>query len=421
MKYKGFSIYLKTRLRAKGGEYLEYRVVPPKGVEWPTHIPKSGEGLRTEKLTLAHAQRIVDRVEERQYNLDVGRAVNTEQPIKSIFPGYISWGSTYGGKKGTGWSKKTIKQANVELERWTAALGLKAVTDIKLLPFENQVAAMLAAGSRPATVENKARFLTGFCKYAKSRKLMAEDPLAIWPGLDTTPKQIHGDLEPAEIRRLMDAVTPRRRIIYGLAYWCRIRRSAIRDLKVKSMDWVRGGILADYMEIKSRDPKKAFVPVPQPLLGWLWEDTFGRDPEEPLTSISRNNAIKFFRRDLKRARIPPEKDGLKRTFHGLGASTATHLERGGVSEFAIADLMGHSEVDTTRLYLRERIARIQSAQRPLVLGIYPEIEKTQEKPIMETWHPVGTGAQESSQVIDIQGEKLVGMAGFEPTTPTSRT
>ncbi len=62
-------------------------------------------------------------------------------------------------------------------------------------------------------------------------------------------------------------------------------------LTVHSMDWLRGGVSLNYKNVKNRDPDKCWVPVPQPLIGWIWEDCLGRKLEEPFTSISKNNAI----------------------------------------------------------------------------------------------------------------------------------
>jgi integrase len=107
-------------------------------------------------------------------------------------------------------------------------------------------------------------------------------------------------------------------------------------------------------------------PMPQSLLGWILEDCLGRKLEEPLTSNSKNNAIKFFRRDLKRAKLARVKEGLERTSHGLCASTAENLEEAGASPFAIQDVMRHATVDTSGVYLRERLKRIRGAQQLLI-------------------------------------------------------
>jgi integrase len=220
------------------------------------------------------------------------------------------------------YNSKHYRDAGRALETWRTVLALNTVADIKRIPFEQEIDRLLESGLRPGTVENRARFLTGFYGYAKEHGLLAEDPLESWPGLDTTPEVVHGRLDPAEIRQLLTcpAVKLKRKIIYGLAYFCRLRRSEIKTLTVRSMDWIGGGVKLDYRKVKNRDPEKCWVPVPQPLLGWIWENCLGRGLDEPLTSISKNNAIKYFRRDLKRAKIPQVKDRLERTFHGLGAS-----------------------------------------------------------------------------------------------------
>jgi len=142
----------------------------------------------------------------------------------------------------------------------------------------------------------------------------------------------------------------------------------------------------------------------------------GRGLDEPLTSISKNNAIKYFCRDLKRSNIFRDKDGLERTFHGLGASTATNLEEAGASPFAIQDVMGHATLDTTSVYLRERLKRVRGAQRLLVNEVFPENGKSPEESENQSWQKIGNDIGGSLQPLEGQGEELVGMAGFEPPT-----
>lgn len=402
MKYKGFGLYIKKR-KAAGGEVVrDYRIIPPKGVDWPAHLQKNGPALKTDRQTVAHMQQIVDRVDSRNYNIEIGRAVNSGDSVEKLFTLYREYGQTYGGK--SGWSAKHYRDAGTSLEAWRVALNLKTVTDIKRIPFEQEVHRLLKSGLRPGTVENRARFLTGFCGYAKEHCLLAEDPLAAWPGLNKDSQVVHGRLEPVEIRQLLlnPTVTLRRKIIYGLAYFCRLRRGEIHSLKVSSMDWVRSGVRLDPKRVKNRDPEKCWVPVPQPLLGWIWEDATGRAPDDRLTSISKNNAIKYFRRDLKRAKLSLVKDGLERTFHGLGASTATNLEEAGASPFAIQDVMRHASVDTSGIYLREREKRIRGAQRLLVGEVFTESENNPDFSGNGTWQKMGNGNPTSPQVVALQ-------------------
>src|SRR4051812_35539429 len=109
MKYKGFGLYIKKRKGAGDSDARFFRIMPPPGVDWPDHLQKSGPALRTDRLTIDHMQKQVDRVDSRNYNLEIGRAVNSTEPIEKLITLYRNFGKVYGGK--AGWSAKHYKDS----------------------------------------------------------------------------------------------------------------------------------------------------------------------------------------------------------------------------------------------------------------------------------------------------------------------
>ncbi len=83
--------------------------------------------------------------------------------------------------------------------------------------------------------------------------------------------------------------------------------------------------------------------------------------------------------------------------------------------------MRHASVDTSGVYLRERLKRIRGAQQLLIGEVFPGNGNSLEELGNQSWQKIGNKKEEPLQLIELQGISLVGMAGFEPTTPTSRT
>lgn len=193
-----------------------------------------------------------------------------------------------------------------------------------------------------------------------------------------------------EIRRLFAAMQGTPLLMAQLAYGGGLRVSELVRLRIKDMDLDRGQVLVrsgkgdkdrqtilpdrallrlqDHIErLKGlhrldRQNKYPGVFLPDSLsrkyphagiqLQWQWLFPTANLQKDPRTGILRRHHVTTacFRKSLNRANLPAQLT--KRvTPHSLRHSFATHLLESGTDIRTVQDLLGHSKVETTQIYL----------------------------------------------------------------------
>jgi len=155
---------------------------------------------------------------------------------------------------------------------------------------------------------------------------------------------------PEELKRLFNA--PQRlkqRVIFAFIYSAGLRVSEVSNMKITDID-------SDRMQIKIRNSKgnkDRYVILSDYILKGLRKYVASSKPKiylfngkEKGTKLSHGAIQTSFRLAMKVAKI--NKDA---SLHSLRHSFATHLLEDGVDIVTIKELLGHSNIDTTMMYL----------------------------------------------------------------------
>jgi site-specific recombinase XerD len=158
-----------------------------------------------------------------------------------------------------------------------------------------------------------------------------------------------------EIRRLL--ATPRmlkHRVVMGLLYGCGLRCFEVRHIQLPDVDFDR-----KMLHVRcGKGNKERYVPISQILIDWMQEYIEVEKPDFYLFS-GRSNG-----RDAVHAPYSPKGLGwvirhsarqagiIKRvSAHTLRHTFATHLLEDGLDIVSIKNLLGHSNIETTLVYL----------------------------------------------------------------------
>ena len=167
-----------------------------------------------------------------------------------------------------------------------------------------------------------------------------------------------------ELKRLF--VAPQRlkqRVIFSLAYSAGLRVSELSALKITDID-------SDRMQIRIRNSKgnkDRYVILSNYILKGLRKYIASSKPKVYLFNgrvkgnpLSHNEMQASFRLAMKVARINKEA-----SLHTLRHTFATHLLEQGVDIVTIKELLGHSNIETTMMYLHVAKINRSNAHSPL--------------------------------------------------------
>lgn len=174
-------------------------------------------------------------------------------------------------------------------------------------------------------------------------------------------KRLPDYLEAEELAALLAAADPRQRLFFLVC--CRAGLRSFEACKIRHEDiiWRDGQPL--HLRLIGKGNKEAMLPLAisiRALLpsfsdpaarGWLFP---GRSPGE---HISRRMTSYWMENACRRAGIGRRKAHL----HALRHSFATHLLRQGVTLKEVQELMRHSNIATTSIYLHTTPERLQAA------------------------------------------------------------
>ena len=173
------------------------------------------------------------------------------------------------------------------------------------------------------------------------------------------PKTLVGD-EPA---RLLAAIyKPHHRLIALMGLYLGLRISEILNTRVEDLDLDRGMCQVRH----GKGDKDRAVPVPSKLLPKLLAWCAGREgllfasSKRPGRPICARTIQKMIRAAARRAGI-----ARKVTPHVWRHTCATHLLRSGADIVEVRDILGHSSIATTQIYLSSDPARLQKAMERL--------------------------------------------------------
>ena len=166
-------------------------------------------------------------------------------------------------------------------------------------------------------------------------------------------------MEPEELERLLAVSPPRHRLYFLLCARAGLRASEAAKVRHEEIIWHDGG--PSVLRVIGKGDKEALLPLARSLRLALLDFT-GREAEGWLfpgykTHLVDRQARYWLVEACERAGISRHKAHP----HALRHSFATHLLRQGVDLMAIMELMRHSSLATTQIYLHVAPERLQYA------------------------------------------------------------
>lgn len=356
-------------------KYTLYKEKSPKtGKQYPKwkimyreagKVIKRETGYTDKALTRQKAERTCEELEFKK--------ANPSKNYPDLITEYIISKSPKGGWKGTPWSDDQIKRTRVELEWWGQALKINQLSEVKLSEVEKAVEnypTPLAGKTKNWKVSKLRALIT----WARKRKYLSINPLDGWENyreINTDPKRA---LTRQEFTRLWKVLDIDKRMAYMAVMLTGMRRKEIVSLKVKNVDFTRGGINLDWQSEKNS--KGSFFHLPESYLNGLHAYVSGRNPGDKLFSVSIHHASENLRRDLKRANVEYKNEKGKIVFHSLRKTFLTMLSQIGNDAKTVQRLGRHSDpnitfgiyVDADENKERETIEGLYKSFDPILIG-----------------------------------------------------
>jgi integrase/recombinase XerD len=163
---------------------------------------------------------------------------------------------------------------------------------------------------------------------------LSQNPMAIKRTRESKPRKLPIALNYDEFLKILDATKhSRHKLAFKLSFLCGLRVSEIVKLKQENIDYGRRLLFIQ----QSKGKKDRYVPFPE---------KFAKDLKQvPLEMGARALEIAF-KKALQKAEITKDAH-----FHTLRHSSATYYLSNGMNIVQVQQLLGHSRLDTTSIYL----------------------------------------------------------------------
>jgi site-specific recombinase XerD len=241
--------------------------------------------------------------------------------------------------------------------------------------YQHYVRELTIAGDRPlanATVRLKLTAVKQFFAFLVDRDLVLKNPTSIIVAPKPVQRLVRTILTEREVLDLLKAIDPRDpastrdRAILELFYACGMRTSELCNLKIADVDLSQQTATI----INGKGGKSRIVPIGQYaahfIQGYIEKARrrllMGKR-EDPGNLFLSSNGTPFTRESINRSvmgRVNRILEGKKRvTCYSFRHSVATHMIANGVDIAYVAQLLGHSTLETTRRYLRIEIGDLK--------------------------------------------------------------
>jgi integrase len=175
-------------------------------------------------------------------------------------------------------------------------------------------------------------------------------------------RRLPRSLPPAESRALVGAAPRQRdRLMIECGLLLGLRVSEIVHLEIPDVDFEGGQVLIR----EGKGDRDRAVPLPPKfaaeLRAWLGNRTVGYVFPSPRggKALSTRAVQKMLKRIAVRAGIPDAEKARRVHPHRLRHSFATHALRSGADIIEVRDLLGHTSVATTQVYLSSDVSRLR--------------------------------------------------------------
>jgi len=297
---------------------------------------------------------------------------------------YLAWGEASGGRGGRPWGRGHVRMRRAHLAWWENRLGLQTLGDVAgaLPKVETALREKQAAGASGKTLQNTSQCLGAFCRWAMNRGYLESDPLRHLGRFNTELRSRRRAMTGDEIRRLLEAAPPDRRLLYALAFTSGLRAGELRGLKVRDVSPDRPSINVRTEIAKSR--KAAMQPIPVGLWKALKAGAEGKDPDAALLYVPSHPARELDK-NLERVGILKWGPAGKLDFHAARVTYITMLLESGADVKTCMTLARHSTPDLTiNTYGRARQERLDGtaeAVEEMILAGPKNITGTERKAV----------------------------------------
>lgn len=243
---------------------------------------------------------------------------------------------------------------------------LGSVDELRHLHIRSWVVAQMEAGQSPRSINRRLSCLKTYFKFLRKRGLLSKDPMkkVVAP---RTGKRLPVYVQESQMHALFTHVDfgvdfggQQQRLLLELLYATGMRRSEASNLKISDIDLGRM-----VMRVRGKGDKERLLPFAAYLSDLLEQFIALRTATFPSTreswlflnrkgeQLSPESIYQSVRKNLSRVTTVEQ-----RSPHVLRHSFATHLSNNGAELNAIKELLGHSNLAATQVYMHNSIERL---------------------------------------------------------------
>lgn len=267
-------------------------------------------------------------------------------------------------------SAHTLDAYRADLSRFTDYLRdmqcLTSVAEVRHSHIRSWIVSMMQEGQSPRSIRRRLSCLKSYFKYLCKRGLLDKDPMlkVVSPKMG---KRLPVFLQEGQTLALFTHIEfgkgyvgQLHRLILELLYATGMRRSEAASLQVRDIDLQR-----QVIRVRGKGNKERLSPLPPYLAGQIQHfltlrgDAFPQSDQPWLllnrkgAGITPENIYTIVRKYLGAVTTEAQKSP-----HVLRHSFATHLSNHGADLNAIKELLGHSNLAATQIYMHNNIERL---------------------------------------------------------------
>jgi integrase/recombinase XerC len=281
-------------------------------------------------------------------------------------------------------SSHTITAYKKDLEQYCEYLieecGLNNVGEAQHQHLRSWMVSLISEGRKPKTIHRKLSTLKSYYRFMISRGWLTHNPTehVVAP---KTASRLPAQFQKETLHRLFDLIPfeddfpgVRNRLLLELLYATGMRRSELINLKTEDVN-----TSLQQIQIKGKGGKTRLVPVSRELLKKI--EHYLKIREENFPQLTIKNIFvtdkgkvlypKFVYRVANKY-LSLVSDNEYKGPHALRHSFATHLSENGADLNAIKELLGHSSLASTQVYMHNSIERLKKVYQQA----HPKAEKS---------------------------------------------
>ena len=262
-----------------------------------------------------------------------------------------------------------VRDVEMFCEYLSQEYGVTDANDLRSLHIRSWMVSLIDQGVTPRSVNRKLSSLRSWSRLLRRQGIVENNPFAkiVAP---RTGKKLPEVIDASRMPALFDEVSypegfegDRDRLIMELLYSCGMRRSELIELKVTDVDFSRSVI-----RVLGKGRKEREIPMMRSLAASIREYIESRNAMEgagdvqnliltekgkPLYPKRVYNIVKKYLGAITQSS--------SRSPHALRHAFATHLAENGADINAIKELLGHSSLAATQVYMHTSVARLKAA------------------------------------------------------------